>query len=361
MTTTFIVGIIAVLLAWLESYKNERNGLKLSLFVVFLFLALRYDFGNDYMNYLDFFLNINKYPSLDFSDFIESHFEVGWIFLNRLFAHIGFFSMTAALAAFNCFVLYRFIKKYVPQEYYWFAIFYYVFQSQNMLVLSSAMRQAVATSLFLLAIDFLYSKKFIYYLLIVYLATLFHTSAYFLFLLVLLNIVNWRITIPIIIATVMLFAFSFYFRAQIQPQITNLIISYISVYEPYTEGISISITSIGLGIFLYAFIMLVVFYYAPRQKNEKLLLFKIGIISFLLVSFGFSILMIARLNLYLQLVFMAIYPIVFASIKNDLLRHLYIATIILFILNQFFEFFQSDIWREDFSVYHTIFSSLSIN
>jgi hypothetical protein len=357
VVTTIVIGIVAVFLAWLESSKKDKNGLMLSLFVIFVFLALRYDFGNDYMNYLNSFLEINQYRSLDFSAFVEPAYEFGWVFINRIFAPLGFFIMTAALAAFTCFVLYRFIKKYVPQEYYWFAIFLFVFQPYNMLVTSSAMRQEVAVMLFLLAIDFLYTKKFIHFLLMVFLATLFHTSAYFLLLLVLLNIVNWRITIPSIVAILIIFTIPLAFPEQLQSEFTSLIINYLSIYEIYT--VDTLFESLGLGFLINVVIMLVVLYYAPEQKNENLLLFKIAIITYLIVSLDVSIHMIGRLNQYLQLVFMAIFPVVFLSIKKDFLRLSFIAIIVFFTLYQFHAFFQSDVWREYFIDYQTIFSAPS--
>ncbi len=158
MTTVAILNIIVVLFAYLARYRRTKFGLKVSFFLIFLFLALRYDYGNDYPGYLKHFLVINQYAWIDY--FGKSlQFEPGWTFLCRLFEPLGFFAMTAVLALFNCVVYYRFIKKYVPPAYYWFAVFLYVFTPGFMLIHSSAMRQSVAITLFIFSIDYLYKSN----------------------------------------------------------------------------------------------------------------------------------------------------------------------------------------------------------
>jgi hypothetical protein len=67
--------------------------------------------------------------------------------------------------------------------------------------------------------------------------------------------------------------------------------------------------------------------------------------------------MIARLYFYLLPIFMAVYPVVFLSVKKAAVRLLLLGLIIFFTLYQFYFFFQSDVWRKAFGTYHTIFSA----
>jgi len=127
MIGTLIFNMIALLFAWLESSGRYKNGLKISFFTIFLFLSLRYNFGNDYMGYLNSFLETNSYNTFNLSSISYKGYEIGWVLLTRLFGPIGFFAMTAILAALTCIVFYRFIRKYVPPQYYWISIFLYVF------------------------------------------------------------------------------------------------------------------------------------------------------------------------------------------------------------------------------------------
>ena len=119
MWVTLIVGIISVFFAWLESIGKWKHGLKFSLFTIFIFLALRYDFGNDYMGYFEFFEDIDSYKTLNLNLITVKGTEIGWIYLNKffgLFGEHGFFLMIAFLAAVTCYILYRFIKNMFRQN-----------------------------------------------------------------------------------------------------------------------------------------------------------------------------------------------------------------------------------------------------
>jgi hypothetical protein len=78
MIVTIIVGLFAVLFAYLAKYKNAQWGLKVSFFIIFFFLALRYNFGNDYEVYLKIFLEISQYNYINFA---VINIEPGWVVL----------------------------------------------------------------------------------------------------------------------------------------------------------------------------------------------------------------------------------------------------------------------------------------
>ena len=58
MITVAIFNMFAVFFAFLAGSRRDKFWLKVSFVVIFLFLALRYDYGNDYDAYLQGFLNI---------------------------------------------------------------------------------------------------------------------------------------------------------------------------------------------------------------------------------------------------------------------------------------------------------------
>lgn len=68
------------------------------------------------------------------------------------------FSLVIVLTAFEISVYYWFIKKYIPKEWYWFAVFIYVFNPNFMLTQSSMMRQTLAMCIVLLSIPYIYKK-----------------------------------------------------------------------------------------------------------------------------------------------------------------------------------------------------------
>jgi len=359
LLVVFIVGVLAVLSAYRSRKNNSLSGLKISIGLVFFFLALRYDFGNDYMSYLNIFNDINGMGSFNPGYFFIKGNEFGWLYLNRLFGlgGLSFFTMIAALALLNCYVLYKFIKKYVSPRYYWFAIFLYIFHPYNMLVLSSAMRQALAFSIFLFSIDFIVQKKIGKYFFFISIATLFHTSAVFLFPLILLSLINWKIKFFQIISIGVLFVVPIIFTQEIFDQIYFLVSEYFDYYSGYIKEVHLN-TKLGAGFALNVLIYLVVIFYSQLEtaKNHSIL-FKIGIVSFLMIPLSFGVPLITRLNFYLIPVMMAVFPYVFEKIKSNEIRISYITVILLFTLYNFYIFFESDTWRSSFMIYKTIFSS----
>src|ERR1700753_2193886 len=176
MITVAVLNFCAVFFAYLARFATTRYCLKIAFFLIFLFLALRFDYGNDYNNYLQGFLN-NPQPDAvqKMSDYLRpTLFEPGWVFLYYLFQPFGFFVMVAVLALFTCAVYYRLIAKYVPPPYYWLATFLFSYNPELLIANTGQMRQCVATNIFLLSIDFLYHKKALAYILCILVASTFH-------------------------------------------------------------------------------------------------------------------------------------------------------------------------------------------
>jgi transmembrane protein EpsG len=360
MIGTLIFNIIAVFFAWLESSGRYKHGLKLSLFTVFVFLALRYDFGNDYMNYLDSFSDINSYSFFDTTLLSTKNVEWGWIYLNRIFGPLGFFAMIAVLAAFTSFILFRFIKKYVPSQYYWFAVFLYVFSPYHMLVLSSAMRQAVAVVLFLLAIDFIVQKEVVKYLIIISIATLFHASAGFLFPLFLLGFFKQQIKFRYILIILTLFALTVINYKEFFKPIEIITNEYFQFYSSYIKGADYEV-KLGLGFVLQLMIYIVLLFFSQYDTDERNnVLYRIFVISLLISPIGMVTSMAGRFDFYLLPVMMAVFPIIFTRIKKADLRLGYICIIILLTIYSFYVFFQADVWKISFGEYRTIFSAPQI-
>ena len=115
-----------------------------------------------------------------------------WLFLNYLyksiFGDLGFHTMLTGMAAFTCFVLYRFTIKYISPEYYALSIALLLLEPNNILVISSAMRQSIAVGIFLLNIDSLIEKRYVQYTAGILLASLFHSSALFFLVLILVEL-----------------------------------------------------------------------------------------------------------------------------------------------------------------------------
>ncbi len=380
-----ILGVIAVFFAFLASV--DKAWLKVTFFVIFAFLALRYNFGNDYKGYNNRFLEINGYQDIGVAaEFVT--WEPGWFFLNRMFGvwgSSGFFLMVALLAAFNCFVYYLFIKRYVPPSYYWFAVFLYIFTPGLMLVHSSAMRQSVAIALFLLAIDFLCRKKILLYFLCLTIAITFHKSAVVLVPIYLLTLIKWEIKTTFAIAAFMVFAGLFIFGDIVLVRIVAFTEAYFPKYE-YSGGHEVRT---GLGVIFQTFQMAVILYFArfksgqyvdglvaEHQENsfngaksdilpapventvlkdkQEDILFKLGIVTFMFIPLGLQLYMLSRINMYFQPAMLVVYPLVLARSQDMSFKILFFGFTAFYILFSFWIFFQSQVWREAFGTYQII-------
>ena len=359
MIGSLFFNIIALLFALKGSLTKHSRGLLYSVISVFVFLAIRYDFGNDYLHYLERFHEINQYNSFSLDMFLIKGNEFGWVYLNHIFKPFGFFGMQIFLAGFSCYILYRFIEKYVHQKHYWFAMFIYIFQPYNMLVLSSAMRQAVVVSLFLLATDYLIQKKPFLYISIILFGSLFHTTALFLLPLVFLSYVKIKPKMIYIFLISVIPFFLIYFANNISSQASQLVFLYFKSEYSNHLNIDISTSKVGIGYALNTIIYIIYFYNLKNTKvTWQVLVFNLIVLSFLFIPLSLSIPLISRVNFYFTPFLMVGYPLALENMKKQSHKFMFIALIIFSTIYQYFYFFNSPTWTEKFYEYKTIFSIL---
>ena len=152
MYAIFFVGFVTVALAYQAKFFKYHICLLFSFVVLGTFLAVRYDFGNDYMPYM------LMHKELQNMSIFNSHYEFGWIILNKFV--YNFYLLVAVLSIFNCYVYFRFINRYVPLQFWWLAVFIYVFNTNFMLIQASAMRQTVAILVFIYSIKYIINRNF---------------------------------------------------------------------------------------------------------------------------------------------------------------------------------------------------------
>jgi len=394
MFIPFVIGSIAVILTYLTRDRQNGLGLKLAFVVIFAFLALRYDYGNDYMAYLEGFGDITVWD-WDQIAITTEHWEPGWMFLHILFRPFGFFAMVAFTSLATCIIFYRFIRNFVPAQLQWFAVFLYVFDPDLMLIPASAMRQNVGILLFMIAIEFLYKKKkliFVYLLLTIVAAT-FHKTAYVLPLLFVLAFVNIRINKVIGGILVLVFIAMFLAGGQFLGYINMIVDSYLPKYAGYLLGSGARLTS-GIGVAFALFQLLCILYFAslefaPHAKESlefqeqqgddflptehdlptedryaaflnlkaRRLLFKIAIITFIFIPLALQLAMIGRINMYFTPMLMAVFSIILFSTRSVIFYVMFLSAMIGFTLFKFVMFFLSPVWAEKFGTYQTIFSA----
>lgn len=379
MLVPFIVGLTAVTLTFFSQSRQNGLGLKAAFGVIFVFLALRYDYGNDYMGYLRHFEDFRFVYSHRAVDISAMWWEPGWVLLNIFFQPVGFFAMVMFTSLLNCVVIYRFIRNFAPAPYHWLAVFLYVFNPYLLLVAASAMRQNMAILLFLVGIEFLYKKRLVGYFLLVAAGWSFHQSALLLVPIAALAFYNFRINMIFAVLCICVYASLYVYGEQVFSFVTSVTGAWLD-YEHY-EGGRAATVNLGLGVAYSVVLFLSVLYFASVEfikteggENEEVLpeqaesfpsvparrlLFKLAIVSFMFTPMAFQLALISRINMYFTIVTIAVYPIIAATTRNALYRLLFLGSLIPYTLYAFVTFFRSPVWMRKFGTYQTIFSALN--
>ena len=352
MIAILVLGTISMILAFLARYKQFSWGLRASFILIFIFLALRYNYGNDYKNYLTIYLNLTNFGLDDISDIMI--YEPGWIFINILFQPLGYFLMIAAISLVNCLIYYHVISKYVPVKYYWFAIFIYIFYPGFMLIHLSAMRQSIAIMIFMYSLNFIIEKKLVRYLLCILMASIFHYSAILLLPLYFINIINGKIRLLYGSILGLIYASIFFFGGMIMPVLMQGIVRYVERYEFYQTA---GVVNTGFGFLYYSALFVVVMIFENLQERKNAIIFKISLLSFLLMPLALIIDMTGRMGMYFSPATIIVYPLIAQSENSIRARILFPTTIIIFTIYQFVQFMYSDIYRAHYEIYQTIISA----
>lgn len=390
MLIPFIIGFLAVFLTYLTRGRQNSVGLKMAFVVIFMFLALRYDYGNDYMAYLDGYNDITANIQIFFTG---ERWEPGWNFLQFIFKPFGFFAMVGFTSLATCVVFYRFIRDYVPSQYQWLAVFLYAFDPYLFLVPASAMRQNMGILLFIISIDFLYKKKIIIYLLLTITAATFHKSGVILLPVLLLAFLNIKIDKLAAAVIAIGYAAIFTLGDIVFPYISSILFAHFEQYaEAYSEG---STFHSGIGFVYSLFLLCAILYFAGIEFNSqsesgdlqdipeemevslvpsfetpimdkhtkflniqaRRLLFKVAIMTFVFTPLSLQLAMIGRINMYFTPILIAVYSIIAYTTKDRFFKLIFIGSLIPFTLFRFWAFFLSPVWQDKFGTYQTIFSA----
>lgn len=170
-----ILVFVFVIAAVKITEKSNKNGeLLLSFAVLFLFAALRYEYGNDYESYRRIFINAK--------DGINSEaIEPLYYELNKIFP--SFQLLIAMLSLLYLFAVYKLITKYVDKKYIGLSVLITVINPYLFLMSLSAIRQAFVVALFILSLVIIQEKttkkllKFIVFLCVTVLSCFIHSTA----------------------------------------------------------------------------------------------------------------------------------------------------------------------------------------
>ena len=367
MLVVTLIGLIAVFLSYYDGRGLAKNGFAWGFILITVIMSIRYDFGTDYLAYLEEFnmyssTNINIFDYNAVSRVAKS--ELGWVYLMLLFRPLGFYSFVVFLTIIENIFLYDIIKRNVSQKWLWLAVFIYVFSPTFLLTGCAMMRQWLAITIIVFSTKFIEKKQFIQFAICLVLAFFFHKSAIvgiLVFFLSFIHTIKGSYYVGAILAAFLIHCF-------IYSDVLSIYLTAIfdsdtyKVYEHYTEERNMSSMNL-LGVISTFTMPIMCLILIPKIKENEMLYLLLFLVSIVFIPLrDFSRFML-RMEIYFTVFSIVLFPIVLSKIKHVEVRTLLALFIILTSLSGFINIWRAPAssWQASFHEYHTIFYTMLSN
>lgn len=173
---TFLTSI-----AFCKIYKRIKSKKIMTILIILpavLIAALRYNVGMDYKNYYDLFYYIGRHIH-SFNEILAYYIEPLYVVINVIcFKITGSFPILLFVLEFIfCYYIIKTIVYYSNEYGISIALAYFIFLITLYHFSYNGIRQAIAVAIIFSGYKYIFNKQFKKYILIVILASLFHTSA----------------------------------------------------------------------------------------------------------------------------------------------------------------------------------------
>ncbi len=327
--------------------------------VLFFYWALRYEYGQDYWAYYDYFYN-NRQSEKGFGEIL---------FYNVFFPMFKYYYQAVIVQSlYVIFTLYYMVRRYMPIKYYWLFFFLFMCVPGFHFSLISAMRSSMAAATMFWGYHWFYLKKknWILYSIMVIVATLFHTSAIVFLIVPIFDWITKKLKGDIIFISLSIFLI---LAMSIGGLLFSVVTgtgddSFLGSYEHLSEGFGNSnlFGTLHKGIILVPAFFICKYYTTITNATQK----KIFVLAFLylaikLLNMDFN----GRFTAYLYFFFI----VAFAYTLSNLPKGTRVIMIIPYFLVVFFDLylFYSDIiihagdyLEGNFYIYKTIFDAPSL-
>lgn len=369
MYIVITVSFIALFLTFQEKSRKLRNGMKYGFVLLTLLGAIHYNYGTDYRAYhnlytvlIDSNLEFQSLLSLDFESLSEegNFKDPGWIYLCKIFSYLGgFFMMVAVLNIIQNIIVYRFIKSEVNKRWWPMAVFIYLFVTSYYVLNFSMMRQGFVVCVFLGMWQYIKTRKWWIPLFILFLCSFIHASAIILIPFSFGGYLPtnkgkfWAIILGGLFI-VMWGSKQFLHNLYSSMMILENIEKYSEIYD---NGNKVSF-GIGYIINIIPFFLTLYYLYKHEDTNQNRQLVLLSSFSFLILPFAQIIPLITRVSYYFGIYQIAAFPLIYSSIRNRILRLLYILIFVSITLFSYWSFFNHGVYVKGYRTFHTIFEAI---
>ena len=356
-----LLNIVVVFMAYLARFEKHRYLLAWAFVLISLVLGIRYGYGNDFFNYEYFF---------EYGIYGEGNGDIdpGWLLLNKLFKPFGFSTFVFFLTAIENLMLYDLIRRYVFPQYYWFALFIYLFNPMFMLIGLSMMRQFLVQVLGLYAVEKVYKKKWVHYILIVFLCVSIHKIGLLLiplaFFPFIYRFTNNRKILLLFVGIVFLFMF---FIARRMDDIINFFVEFFAKSgmkygDSYLTDLNKDARlnpKLVLRYAIYIFILVRNYIHLSDSKPYKLFAVEVTLGLFFL-PFATIYPMAVRVSWIYSFVIIISLPLLLQKERIPIFKYATLLVFSFLLLRDYENHFISDIWGKQYINFYTIFSEYAI-
>ena len=85
MQTIIFLNILVIFISYFARYKHVKYALELAFLIIYLFTALRYNYGTDYSHYHEIFNDIAAYRNIFSINQANFAVEYGWMIVCYVF------------------------------------------------------------------------------------------------------------------------------------------------------------------------------------------------------------------------------------------------------------------------------------
>ena len=356
MFVLIIVNLLAVFLAYQSTYTKNRYLFEWAFVLLVLVYGIRYNYGNDYLEYEHLYDYITSFNSIGLA-LGDGHFEDGWIILNFLFKPLGFKWLVVFLTVTQFLPIYLLIKKYVNPKLWYLALFVFLFSTDTLINLSM-MRQALAANIILLTIP-LYEKKrgWLLGIIAILFAAQFHRTAYVMLIIPLIGLASRLSRKALFLSYIGLLMVAFLLSTSVNSVVelmlgTDLLEQYESIN---TKGERYM--TFGIGYIINLLMCMIILTQTPNSNQTVKLLSILYCISYVFTTMSYSNANISRFSLY----FTSLMGILIGFLYNKMKVSIPYFGILLLVLAiriyAYWGFFFSPVWTRHYLHFTTIFSN----
>ena len=349
MSTALLINFIAVLFAFCARTRSPKS-LTISQLLLSVCYGIRYDYGNDYWNYYEIFLKCE-------GGFDPEIIEPGWGIINVLCQPIGFMGMIFILTVLELHIIFKHIRSFVPQKYWWVAVLIFTFTFNFQLLGCSMMRQFLAMVVLLCSVRYVASRRIIPFLIVVALALSIHKTA-----IIFLPVFFLGGKVPDIkkIKWIIIYSLTFIF-------LLTLAIKYIEYFkiaavmfddEKFNRYLMGDEGSYSFTIIFDLLWLILLMRFCPDDKLRKIVCL-ISILSYIFLPFTFVVVILLRLMLFFSFFFVFSIPNMLASLKSPIIRYGLLSIYVFLMIKRSLASMTGETYGEFYDTFQTIFSAPS--